>query len=84
MLLDLNLQDITWTERCARIQMCPFDSLDVRVIILLFCPICQSISPSVHYSDSQNFVSGDNLGKNNGYAFALMKPPSARWQAPSP
>ena len=65
-------------ERCSRIQMCPLTPEPAKVIILPFCPIYQCISPSVHYSDSQNFMSVTTVAKQR-ICFALMKqaPPLA-------
>lgn len=52
--------------------MCPLTPEPARVIMLPVCPICQSISPSVHCSDSQNFVSVTTFAKQP-ICFALMK-----------
>ena len=60
-------------ERCARIQMCPLTPEPAKDIILPFCPIYQCISLSVHYSDSQNFMSVTTVAKQR-ICFALMKP----------
>ena len=59
-------------ERCSRIQMCPLTPEPAKVIILPFCPIYQCISPSVHYSDSQNFMSVTTVAQQR-ICFALMK-----------
>ena len=60
-------------ERCARIQICHLTHEPAKDIILPFCPIYQCISLSVHYSDSQNFMSVTTVAKQR-ICFALMKP----------
>lgn len=60
-------------ETCARIPTCPLIPEPANVMIFPFCPIRQRVSPSVHYSDSQNFMSVTTVAKQ-GIGFALMKP----------